>query len=248
MLPSKRFWTSLDCNSYEPNNTALDARKIRVGDYADGKICKGDKEDWFIIYNPSGLKNLQVTFYAHSKPLKLTLYRQPINGGTISVVPNTTITNNGTQSVKVNNADFATYNYYVQVWVNDPNITFSDTEPYTIIATTKATPYQARWDDGTPTPAAKPTAGGTEQEHGGIQLYPNPASSNATISFNGVASGSNVRLRVYDASGSVAYSAQGVVSPIGTILLPTEGLPAGAYMVEAIANNQRLTSRLMVAR
>lgn len=242
------FWTSLDCNSYEPNNTALDARKIRVGDYADGKICKGDKEDWFIIYNPSGLKNLQVTFYAHSKPLKLTIYRQPINGGTISVVPNTTITNNGTQSVKVNNADFATYNYYVQVWVNDPNITFSDTEPYTIIATTKATPYQAHWGDGAPTPSAKPIAGETEQERGGIQLYPNPATSNATVSFNGVPSGSNVRLRVYDASGSVAYSAQGVVSPIGTILLPTEGLPAGAYMVEAIANNQRLTSRLMVAR
>ncbi|MCC7439429.1 MAG: S8 family serine peptidase [Armatimonadetes bacterium] len=242
------FWTLSDCSSYEPNNTPPNARKIRTGDYADGMLCKGDKEDWFLIYNPSGFKNLQVTFYEHSKPFKLTIYRQPINGGTVSAVPNTTITNNGTQSVKVNNADFANYNYYVQVWVNDPNVTYSDSEPFTIIATTKATPYQAN-GDAVPTPMAKPSIEESrEAAAGAIQLYPNPANSSTTIGFRGVPSGSNVRLVVYDARGRVAYSIDGIVSPNNSIVLPTEGLPTGAYMVEAIADNKRLTKRLMVVR
>lgn len=242
------FWTLSDCGSYEPNNNALDARKIRTGDYADGMLCKGDKEDWFLIYNPSGFKNLQVTFYEHSKPFKLTLYRQPINGGTVSAVPNTTITNNGTVTTKVNNADFANYNYFVQVWVNDPNITYSDTEPFTIIATTKATPYQTN-GDGVPTPMAKPVIGESgDAAAGAIQLYPNPANSSTTIGFRGVPSGSSVRLVVYDASGGVAYATQATVSANNSAILPTEGLPTGAYMVEAIADNKRLTKRLMVVR
>lgn len=228
--PAVVFYTPVDCDAYENSNTVADARTLRTGDYAHGLLCKGDKEDWFRIYNPAGYGNLQVTLYQHAQPYRLAVYRSPKGSGSTSLLPGSPPAGIGTKVFTLNGADFKTYDYYVQVWTPDPNANYSNSQTYTLTARAQAAPYPAAAMEG-----GESAKGTTEEKNGGIgsiSLYPNPTSGTATVRF--VASGAEgeTTVLVYDAAGRrVASRVARTAAGTNELALPLAGLPAGIYFV-----------------
>ena len=81
-----------------------------------------------------------------------------------------------------------------------------------------------------------------------MALYPNPAKSSTSLSFNLVQL-SYVEIRVIDQLGRTCYH---VATNMGagdqTIALPTDELPAGIYMVQMQVNGESVTQKLSVTK
>ncbi len=85
-----------------------------------------------------------------------------------------------------------------------------------------------------------------EQTFKGFSIYPNPATTVATVEIQLEAT-SDVQLRLVDMSGKeLAARNYGAVQTSSTIQLNTLDLNAGVYLVELTVNGQRMTKRLVI--
>lgn len=85
-----------------------------------------------------------------------------------------------------------------------------------------------------------------EQTFKGFSIYPNPATTVATVEVQLEAT-SDVQLRLIDMSGKeLAARNYGAVESSSTIQLNTLDLTAGVYLVELTVNGQRMTKRLVI--
>ena len=85
-----------------------------------------------------------------------------------------------------------------------------------------------------------------EQTFKGFSIYPNPASTFATVEIQLEAT-SDVQLRLIDMSGKeLAARNYGALEVSSTIQLNTFDLNAGVYLVELTVNGQRMTKRLVI--
>jgi hypothetical protein len=86
----------------------------------------------------------------------------------------------------------------------------------------------------------------TNQLDAMVQVYPNPASNNATISMN-LAHESTVQINLLDASGKLISSKEyGTMSGAWNLNLNTSNLNAGIYLIELEINGTKVTKRLIV--
>ncbi len=85
-----------------------------------------------------------------------------------------------------------------------------------------------------------------EQVDAVFAIYPNPASTEATIAIN-LTKESNVDLKVTDAAGKeVANKNYGSMNGSSTVMLNTAELDAGVYLVQLTVNNEVMIKRLIV--
>ena len=85
-----------------------------------------------------------------------------------------------------------------------------------------------------------------EQTFKGFSIYPNPATTVATVEIQLEAT-SDVQLRLIDMSGKeIAARNYGALEISSTIQLNTIDLNAGVYLVELTVNGQRMTKRLVI--
>jgi hypothetical protein len=79
-----------------------------------------------------------------------------------------------------------------------------------------------------------------------FQIYPNPATTTATVSIN-LTKESTVALRMTDMSGKEITARDfNVMSGSSTIDLNTSALDAGIYLIELTVNNEKLVKRLII--
>ena len=244
----KVFTTKLDCNSFSSDDTPNGARTLRVGDFLNGLICQGEEEDWYRVSNPTAYKkHLKVMLYAHPKGYRFSLYRKQKSGGTVSLV-NGGPTGTDTRSIVLNNADFVNYEYYVQVWTQNPNTGYDNTKSYTVTAFVNTTPYS-----GT-VPVDQESLHKTGERRaslftGSLQVFPNPARGSATLRFDVPDEGGLVRVVLYDASGrEVRTTMQTMRQGENAIPLALHDLPSGCYFVSVEAEGERRTMPLNVIR
>jgi hypothetical protein len=82
----------------------------------------------------------------------------------------------------------------------------------------------------------------------GMSIYPNPASNNATVSFN-VTNASDVMINVTDLSGKVAQSFDlGNVNGTQNVNINADTLSNGVYMVNVNVNGVVSTQKLVVRK
>ena len=79
-----------------------------------------------------------------------------------------------------------------------------------------------------------------------FQVYPNPATTNATVAIN-LNKESDVSLKIVDMSGKeVAARNYGLINGASTVGINTSNFQSGVYMVELTVNNQKMTKRLII--
>ncbi len=91
--------------------------------------------------------------------------------------------------------------------------------------------------------------GAAPEEASGLEVYPNPSRSAATVSLT-LDAASEVRVVVYDVLGRVVAVLH--AGPLGAgeyaLAFETEGLPAGIYLVRVESGEHRLTDRITLLR
>lgn len=79
-----------------------------------------------------------------------------------------------------------------------------------------------------------------------FKVYPNPATTSATIEIN-VKEESDVQLRLLDMSGKeIAAENYGSIATASVVNLNTSSLQTGVYLVELTVNGERMTKRLVI--
>ena len=236
--------TTIGCGDYASDDTYAGARLIRQGDYLSGLICQGEKEDYYRINVPSSsYKNLKAILYAHPEPYRFSLYRKVKGaGGTMSLVTGGE-TGLGTKILKLNNADVATYDYYVQVWSANQNTDYSNTKVYDVVAWTSTTPYPGAESDQ-PAPGAKSRGESLPLR---LSVSPNPATSSMTLALDGIEGAA--RVTIYDAAGR-AVTTRNEDAAGGSLFLTqnVEELPVGIYIVVVETAAGRWVERMSIAR
>ena len=250
--PGAAFYTTVDCGSYEPDNTFDKARRIPTNEYYIGLLCKNDKEDWLQIKHTETTTNLQVVLYEHSKPYRLTLYRRAKSGGNVTAIPGSPPAGIGEKVMTVNGADFKNYDYWIQVWSTDPATIYHESEEYWILAQTSNIPFLAAPGKGGSRKAEGRGSEGKDEGSGAIgalKLYPNPARESATALFTSETAGEPAELTLYDMTGSELTRRILVTSAGETRAeIPVAGLPDGAYLIRIRVDGRWLTQRLNVQR
>lgn len=85
-----------------------------------------------------------------------------------------------------------------------------------------------------------------EQIDATFQIFPNPTTSNATVTIN-LTQESTVALKMMDMSGKeLAVRNYGSINGSSSVELNTAGLQAGVYLIELTVNNETLVKRLIV--
>lgn len=85
-----------------------------------------------------------------------------------------------------------------------------------------------------------------EQIDATFQVFPNPTTSNATVTIN-LTQESTVALKMMDMSGKeLAVRNYGSINGSSSVELNTAGLQAGVYLIELTVNNETLVKRLIV--
>jgi hypothetical protein len=82
-----------------------------------------------------------------------------------------------------------------------------------------------------------------------VSVYPNPAVSTANVSFN-LKNNANVDITVTDVTGKVVYSntLSNVVAGNQKVVINTESLNNGIYMVNIISNGSKTTEKFVVKK
>jgi hypothetical protein len=88
-----------------------------------------------------------------------------------------------------------------------------------------------------------------------IAVFPNPFSEGVTISFAGRSAVSDLNVGVYDVSGRLVTNLHKGYAPAGEIALAWDGkdalgrpVPSGVYFAKVVADGERTTGKLFLAR
>lgn len=111
----------------------------------------------------------------------------------------------------------------------------------------------ATWYYSTSTPMVRmnfdPSLGVNEVENSyELSVYPNPANTNATVSFS-LNNEANVSINVTDLSGKVVYTnALGTVNGTQSVNVNTDALNSGVYMVNVTVDGNVSTQKLVIRK
>jgi len=132
------FWTSTNCESYEPNNAIAQAASIEVNRNITSRSCTDDVSDWYSFVVPGSQRNVKVTLYQQPVPIKLALYR--IVNGNATLVVDSPDNNNGTSTKSlVANGLLAGETYYVRL--HNQSGPYANGQTYSFRVNTKATAW-----------------------------------------------------------------------------------------------------------
>lgn len=214
--------------SYEPNNSKSAAAAISTNVDVKSQISTSSDVDFFSFNNGGGNSNMQITLTTLPANYNLLLYNPSGSkvgaskkGGTNdeSITYNTNVT--GTYKVKVFGASGA----------------HSNTQCYTLHVSTSASPFRVTSEDGLLTTGSQPL----------MTIYPNPASNQLTLRYDGQDEMDAV-IRMVNMLGQTVYVHSRHVSPGDLIPLNIAALPNGNYMVGLIGDGRQEVKMIEVIK
>ena len=222
----------------EPNNSSSAAASISVNTTygpttQTPRICSSTDADWYRFTTTAAAPKVRVTLSGLPADYDIRLYNSSVSQIGISQ-------NGGTSSETITwNSSSSAATYYIQVYGYSG--AFSTTGTYTLRASTQASNFTRISQDELPFEAEAKDL--TE-----ISVFPNPASSKVTLSFNAITEG-DLSVRLMDMTGK-AVRLQTVLARSGTneLTLDVADLPAGLYLVRMELNGEIVTRRLDITR
>ena len=214
----------------EPNNTLATAAPISVGvDYSAQIAVSGDN-DYYSFNNTTSQKNIKVTLTTLPGDYDLKLYspsnkllRTSQNGGTTSE----TINYNTTSSV-------GTYKVYVYGYAG----AFSSTKCYTLKVLLSAGNFSS----------TEPESNSLKLVRSALKLYPVPASTAVTISFDAFAKGSADIVIVNQLGQQVLYKKVLVSDGINFNTIDVSTFKSGVYTVKVNNGKEIQTKKMIISK
>jgi hypothetical protein len=215
-------------NNYESNNTRATAAAIAINTNITSMIGTSTDKDYFVITTTTAAPKLKVTLSTLPYDYDVSLYNA---SGTLlgsSAASGTT-----TETIKYNTATTgATYYIYVYGY----NGAFSATNCYTLNASTSATTWKLDGEDNQLT--TKPS----------INIYPNPATDNVTISYFEEAN-VVVDATIYTSLGQkVSTQKATTVEGENKMTFDVINLSKGMYILEMISNGERKVQKFTIQK
>ncbi len=218
----------------EPNGTSATAGSINTGTNYIAQISSNGDNDYYTFSNTTALKKIRVTLTNLPFDYDVKLYRP---SGALQA----TSQNGGTTAEKIiynptSNANVGAYRVYVYGYAG----AFSTTQCYTLRVDLSATNF-------TSGPEAAET-NKIEIVRGRLKVYPVPASSVVTVSFDAFAKGSSIITVTNQLGVQVLRKTVGVDNGINVTNIDVSFLPVGVYAVK-VANGKNIqTQKMMIKR
>lgn len=218
------------CDGYEPNNTLAAAASIGSGSIT-AQIATSNDVDYYSFSTSGSQKNAQVTLTNLPANYDLTLYDN--NGKVLQTSANTGLSN---EVVFYNNKKPGTY--IVKV-AGATSADFSATGCYTLIVNMSSTSYTANVTNS----ALNKNLVGT-----GLKVYPVPASTTVTVSFDVTQTGSASITFINELGQPVMV--KNVITNIGTNFntFDVSSLQQGIYTVQLNNGTDIQTTKLIISK
>jgi hypothetical protein len=218
----------------EPNGTSATAGAINTGTDYTAQISSNGDNDYYTFSNTTALKKIRVTLTNLPFDYDMKLYRP---SGALQA----TSQNGGTTAEKIlynptSNTNVGAYRVYVYGYAG----AFSNTQCYTLRVDLSATNF-------TSAPEAAEN-NKVETVRGGLKVYPVPASSAVTISFDTYTKGSSTIIITNQLGVEVLRKKVGVDNGINITNIDVSGLQAGVYSVKVVNGKNVQTQKMMINR
>lgn len=218
-------------DQYGSNNTFASAAPISIGTNVNAEIAPAGEADYFVFSTSGSQKNIKVTLTNLPANYNLTLYNSKGNQLLTS-------TNAGTsnETIVYNTNKAATY--YVKVF-GATSGDYSSTQCYTLQVLAASTTFTANVAD---------VSANTNLVRSGLNLYPVPASTAITISFDAYAKG-QATIAIINQLGQEVYNKQvGVNNGINLNNIDVSLLKAGVYILKVNNGLEIQTKKLIITK
>ena len=227
---SAQFTTNC-ADQYEPNNSLATAAAIPVATDIKAQIVTGTDVDYYSFSTSGNQKNLKVTLSNLPADYTLTLYNS--NGGTLATSQQT-----GTSDkIVVYNGAKKPDTY--KVLVSSTSGAYNTTQCYTLNVTTGNATFTATIGE------ELGGANNINSTRGGLKLFPVPASTAVTISFDAYAKGSADIIIINQLGQQVLYKKVLVNDGINFNTVDVSALKSGVYTVK-VNNGKEIQTKKMI--
>jgi hypothetical protein len=218
----------------EPNGTAATAAAIIAGTNYTAQISFNGDNDYYTFNNTTALKKIRVTLTNLPFDYDMKLYKP--NGNLQA-----TAQNGGTKAEKIifnpnNNNNVGAYKVYVYGYSG----AFSTTQCYTLRVDLSATNFTLAPEDA--------ETNKIEIVRRGLKVYPVPASSVITVSFDAFTKGSSTIIITNQLGVEVLRKKVGVDNGINITNLDVSSLSSGVYSVKVVNGKNVQTQKMMINR
>jgi Secretion system C-terminal sorting domain/Fibronectin type III domain len=218
----------------EPNGTSATAGAISVGTNYTAQIASNGDNDYYTFSNTTALKKIRVTLTNLPFDYDMKLYRP---SGALQA----TSQNGGTTAEKIiynptSNTNVGAYRVYVYGYAG----AFSTTQCYTLRVDLSATNFTSGPE------AAENNK--VETVRGGLKVYPVPASSVVTVSFDAFTKGRSIITVTNQLGVQVLRKTVGVDNGINVTNIDVSALAAGVYSVKVVNGKNVQTQKMMINR
>ena len=215
----------------EPNNTAATAASILTGVDFNALIAANGDNDYYKFDNTNALKKIRIRLTNLPADYDMKLYRP--NGALQA-----TSQNSGTTSEQIiynaNNSNVGTYRVYIYGYSG----AFSSSNCYTLLVELGANNFSSN----------EPSQNGVTVVRSGLKVYPNPASSTFTLSFDAYEKGTAIITLSNQLGQQVMNKKVSVENGINFNNLDAARLKAGVYYVRVHNGNGVQTQKLIISR
>lgn len=212
---------------YEPNNTLSAAKSIPVGSNVTAGVGSASDVDYFKFSTTKSQKNLKATLTNLPANYDLTLFNN--RGNQLATSTNTGIAD---EAVVYNTSRQSSY--YLKV--SGVSGAFSTSQCYTLQVLISNTTFTANIADA---------SANTDLIRGGLNIYPVPASTAITISFDAYAKG-QATIAIINQLGQEVYNKQvGVSNGINLNNIDVSSLKAGVYILK-VNNGQGIQTKKLI--
>ncbi len=220
--------TSTCTNNYESNNTRTTASTIAINTNITSMLATSTDKDYFKIVTTTAAPKLKVTLSTLPFDYDVKLYNA--SGTLLSTAASSGTT---TETIKYNTATKgATYYIYVYGY----NGAYSATNCYTLNASTSASTWKLEGEDNQLT--TKPS----------INIYPNPATDNVTISYFEEAN-VTVDATIYTSLGQKVSTQKAItIEGENKMSFDVNNLSKGMYILEMISNGERKVQKFTIQK
>ena len=213
---------------FEPNNTFSTAANISINSSINAQISSSTDVDYYSFSTNSSQKNIKITLSALPKNYDLKLYN---NGGTLlksSITPGT-----ADETIIYNTSKSRTYKVLVYgATTND----YSSTQCYTLTILASGSPLAGSIVD---------ESNNISLVRGGLKLYPIPASTAVTISFDAYAKGTADIVIVNQLGQQVLFKKVLVSDGINFNTIDVSALKNGVYTLK-VNNGKEIQTKKMI--
>ncbi|KAA9038414.1 T9SS type A sorting domain-containing protein [Ginsengibacter hankyongi] len=218
-------------DALEPNNTLATAQSISIGANVNAEIASSTDVDYYVFTTSGSQKNVKVNLTNLPANYNLALYNS--KGNQLA-----TSTNGGTsgETLVYNNNKAGTY--YVKVY-GATSSDYSSTQCYSLQVLTGNTAFTA---------TVAGIIDNTTISNAGLRLYPVPASSDITISFDAAAAGKAI-VTIINQLGQEVYRRQvDITSGNNTNNINLSKLVSGVYMLKLQTTESIQSRKLIISK